>query len=117
MRNWIHEIISSLDGLSVYIGDHVAALQAGLFRRAAGLNAHDHHAIGRAQFLERDRVGAQIFLETDANRSAGNASLLNQLVVDIDGDARGQSKADAFVAAAASDNRGVNANYFACQIY
>src|SRR6266404_304549 len=113
----VDQIVSSLDRLSVYVRDDIAALQAGFFRRAAGLNTHDHHAIGSAKFFQRNRIGAQIFLETDADRAARNAPLLNQLVVNVYCHARGKSKSDTFVTAAARNDCRIDADHFTGQIH
>jgi hypothetical protein len=48
LRNRIDQIVAGLYRLTVYAGDDVATLQSGLFRRAAGLYAHDDNAVLRA---------------------------------------------------------------------
>src|SRR5260370_2758182 len=47
-RNGIHQIISGLYGMTVYAGNDVAALQAGLLRRTARLHGLNHDAVRRA---------------------------------------------------------------------
>src|SRR5580704_5746266 len=110
LRNGVHEVIAGLDGLAVYAGDDVATLKSSFLRGTARFHSHNHDAIGRAERLQRDGVGAEIFLEADADGTARHAAVGDDLVVDINGGARWKREADAFVAAAAGNNRGVDAN-------
>src|SRR5258705_3392640 len=107
----IHEIVAVFHGSAIHAGNDVAALESGLFRRAAGLNIHDDHAIRRAQFLQCDGVSAQIFLEADADGAARYAALRNNLIVDVDRGGRWQRKAHALVAAAAGNDGRVDADH------
>src|SRR6266849_3793060 len=86
----VDQIVASLHRCAVLGGDGVATLESGFFRRATGFDVHDHYTVRRAQFLQGNRIGAEIFLEAYADGAAGYASLRNDLVVDIDGGSRRQ---------------------------
>ncbi len=116
MRNRIHQVVAGFHRSAVHAGDDVAALESGLFRRAAGFDVHNHHAVRRTQLLQRNGIGAQLFLETDANGAARHAPLRNNLVIDADGRGGGQCEADAFISAAAGDDSGVDADHFSGQV-
>src|SRR5262249_36758369 len=56
------------------------------------------------------------FLEADADRTASHAALLDDLVIDVDGGRRRKREANALIAAAASDNCGVDADNLTSQV-
>src|SRR5260370_38459518 len=82
-RNRIHQVISSLYGLTVYAGNHVAALQSSLLCRTTRFDAFNHHSIRSAQGLQGDWIRARLLLEADADGSARDAALLNALAVNV----------------------------------
>jgi len=102
--------------LAIHFGDDVAGLQAGFFGGAAGFDGFDHDAVGRAELLEQHVVIAALFLESDADGTTRNFSVGDELVVDADDGGGGQREADAFEAAAAGIDGGVDADNFAGHI-
>src|SRR6266404_6237712 len=115
-RDGVHQVVASLYRCAIHGGDHVATLESGLFRRTAGFDVHDHYAVRCAQFLQGNRIGAQIFLKAYADGAARYASLGDDLVVDIDSGSRRQREAYAFISTAASNDGGVDADHFAGQV-
>src|SRR6267154_1492212 len=115
-RDGVHQVVAGLYRCSIHGGDDVATLESGLCRRATGFDVHDDYTVGSAQFLQGNRIGAQIFLEAYADGAAGYASLGNDLVVDVDSGSRRQREAHTFIAAAAGDDGGVDADHFAGQV-
>src|SRR6266446_4580592 len=115
-RNRIHKVIAAFHLIAIDAGDYVPALQAGLFGGTARFHVHDHHAVGRAQFFQGNGIGAEVFLEADADGAARHASLRNNLVVNADRGGGGQREADPFIAAAAGDDGGVDAHHFPREI-
>src|SRR5690242_14363699 len=51
LRDGIYKISAAMNGLAVYVGDHVTRLQAHFIRGAARFDGLDHNAVWRAQFL------------------------------------------------------------------
>ncbi len=84
LRDGIDQVGAGMDGLAIHFSDDVAGLQAGFFRRAAGLNGFDHDAVGRAEFFQENGIIAAILLESDADGSAGNFAIGDELVVNAD---------------------------------
>src|SRR6266478_172896 len=107
-RNRVHQVVSALQRLAVHAGNYIAALQPGLLRRAARLDALDHDAVGSAERLQRDGIRAQVFLEAHADGTARHAPFRHDLVIYVDRSRRGQRKPDSFVSAAACNDRRVN---------
>src|SRR6266478_4132917 len=107
-RNRVHQVVSALHRLAVHAGNYIAALQPGLLRRAARLDALDHDAVGSAERLQRDGIRAQVFLEAHADGTARHAPFRHDLVIYVDRSRRGQRKPDSFVSAAACNDRRVN---------
>src|SRR5260221_7273017 len=116
LRDRVHQVVAIFHRSAVHAGDDVAPLESSLFRRAAGCDVHDDHAVRRAQFLQRDGIGAQVFLEADADGAARYAPLRNDLVVHTDRGRGRQCEADALVTTAAGDDGGVDADHFSGQI-
>src|SRR5438445_2112590 len=83
LRNWVHQVVAGLYGMTVHAGDDVTALQAGFLCRASCLNAFDCYAVRRAEMLEGNAIGTLFFLEADTNQAAGHAPLLADLVVNF----------------------------------
>src|SRR5258706_3044462 len=81
LRDRVHQVVAIFHRSAVHAGNDVAALESGLFRRAAGFDVHDDHAVWRAQFLEGDGIGANVFLEAHADGAARYAPLRNNLVL------------------------------------
>src|SRR5215472_17880402 len=102
--------------MAIHLRDDVTALQARLFCRTAGLNGFDHYAVRGSQGLESNRIGADLFLEADANGAAGHSPLLDDLVVHLDRHGGRKRKTHSFVTAAAGYNRSVDANYLTGKI-
>ena len=100
-------------GLAVDVGDDVAGLQAGFIGGAAWLDGFDDDAVGRAEFLHEHGIIAAIFLESDADGAAGDFSVGDELIVDVDCGVGRQREADAFETAAAGVDGGVDADHFA----
>ena len=85
LRNRIHEFVSIVNQFPVDAGDHVTRLQAGLFRRAAGLNALQNNAVRCTKFLQHDRIAALRFGKAYANRAARHFAFVDDLVINADG--------------------------------
>src|SRR5207245_9524696 len=117
LRNRVHQVISSLHRFTVHAGDHVAALQSGLLRRATRLDAFDYHAVRSTQRFKGYRICARLLLEADADGPARHAPLLADLVVNVNGRSGRQRKAHAFIPTPARDDCGVDPDDFAGQIH
>src|SRR5690606_31109098 len=94
--------------LAVDGGDHVADLNACLFRRRAGLDLADQRA---AVDAEPERIGeaGQNVLNADADAASLHLAVLEQLIDDLPHHVARDREADADIAARRRENRGVDA--------
>src|SRR3990172_3715157 len=100
------QVVAGADGTAGHFGDDVAAPQPGLLRRAAGLDALDHHAVVGAEAAQDGFILAHAAAEADADGAAHHAAVLDDFVVDLDGDVRRQGEADPRRAAPAVSHDG-----------
>src|SRR5206468_7461821 len=101
IQDRIYEVIPSFDWMTVDAGDDVAALQSGLLCGAAGLHGLNHYPVWRSEGFQGNGVGADLFLEADADRTTGHPALLDDLVVHLNRHGRRKRKAHTSVAAVA----------------
>ena len=70
----VDEVIAGLDRRAIDGADHVATLESGVFRRAAGFDGFNHDAMRGTERLQRDLVGAEFFLELHADGTTSHAA-------------------------------------------
>ena len=112
-RDGIYQVCAGVYRLAVDIGDDIAGLQAGFIGGAARLNCFDDDAVGDAEFFQEHGIIAAIFLEGDADGTAGDFAVGDELIVNADDCGGRQREADTFEAAAACVDGGVDTDYFA----
>ena len=116
-RDGIYQVGAAVHRLAVDIGNDVAGLQTGFIGGAARLDGFDDDAVGHAEFLHEHGVIAAIFLERDADGTAGDFAVGDELIVNHDHGGGGQREADTFESAAAGVDGGVDADYFASHVH
>src|SRR6202008_1727084 len=94
------QVARALDRLAVEADDDVGRLDAGLVGRAALLD-RVHQRAARAVQPERGGEVARHFLDHHADAAAGDAALLAQLLLDVDGDVDRDGEGQAHEAAGA----------------
>src|SRR3984893_13712006 len=115
--NGIHKVVTGLHRSPVDGCNDVATLQSGLLRRTARSDTLNDNTIRSAKGLERNRIGSAIFLETDADRTAGHAAAFGDLIVNADSHAGRHGETNAFVTASTGQNCGVDADHLSCHIH
>ncbi len=91
-RDGVYQVGAGVYGLAVDIGDYVAGLQSSFVGGTAWLDGFDYDAVGHAEFLQEHGIIAAIFLESDADGAAGDFTVGDELVVNVDYRVRGHAR-------------------------
>src|ERR1043165_7255858 len=115
LRDERRELARLVDRLAVEADDDVAGLEAGLLRRAAGLDLGDERA---ARSVEAEGLGERrrYFLHADAEASALDLAVREQLLLDADRRIDRDGEGDALEAARARVDLRVDADHLALHV-